>query len=52
MANKSAATNSGDAVELADGIDVENIVITTRIGRPTLQRLLPQPGVVSKVRIG
>jgi hypothetical protein len=29
IANTSPATNSGDAVELADGTDVENIVITT-----------------------
>ena len=29
IANTSGATNNGDAVELADGTDVENIVITT-----------------------
>lgn len=29
IANTSTATNSGDAVDLADGADVENIVITT-----------------------
>src|SRR5205823_9741717 len=29
IANTSGATNSGDAVELADGADVENLVITT-----------------------
>lgn len=29
IANTSAATNNGDAVELADGADVENIVVAT-----------------------